>query len=316
VRAGDLLATRWLCRKAHRARMQPIGWPPGTEHPLLDENGRPAQCAETLSLRQWMSISGAAIAPGRGQDTRLGTALLFGLANLRTGYWWDSTISETSRAGFPRLTFLRRLLYLLPRTFLTQVLLICEWIARYPGPWERYWYLTDGGFFENLGAYELIRRRVPRIIVSDAAEDPTYEFGDMANLVRKARIDFCAEITPFTPEEIPVAVRQFIGSLQDLKPKLSSYGSDIPTPYRGALFWVTYATEPGRRSVLLYLKAKLTGTESPDIDYYHATHPEFPHEATADQFFNEEQWESYRKLGDQLASGFLTDPEWFWNIPV
>lgn len=316
VRPRQLLATRWSCHKAHRARMQPIGWPPGTEHPLLDENGRPAQCAETLSLRQWMSISGAAVAPGRGQDTRLGTALLFGLANLRTGYWWDSTISETSRAGFPRLTFLRRLLYLLPRTFLTQVLLICEWIARYPGPWERYWYLTDGGFFENLGAYELIRRRVPRIIVSDAGEDAKYEFGDMANLVRKARIDFCAEITPFAPHEIPGEVRQFIGSLEDLKPKLGPDGTDVPSPYHGALFWVTYASEPARRSVLLYLKAKLTGTESADIDYYHATHPEFPHEATADQFFNEEQWESYRKLGDQLASGLLTNPEWFWNIQL
>jgi choline dehydrogenase-like flavoprotein len=316
VRAGDLLATRWLCHKAHRARMEPVGWPPGTEHPLLDENGRPAQCAETLSLRQWMSISGAAIAPGRGQETRLGTALLFGLANLRTGYWWDSTISETSRAGFPRLTFLRRLLYLLPRTFLTQALLICEWIARYPGPWERYWYLTDGGFFENLGAYELIRRRVPRIIVSDAGEDATYEFGDMANLVRKARIDFCAEITPFAPEEIPAGARQFIGSLEDLKPKFGPDGSSVPTSYRGALFWVTYATEPERKSVLLYLKAKLTGTESADIDYYHATHAEFPHEATADQFFNEEQWESYRKLGDQLASGLFIDPDWFWNIQV
>ena len=315
VKAGDLLATRWQCHKPHRARMQPIGWPRGTEHPLLDQNGIPAQCAETLSLRQWMAISGAAVAPGRGHETRLGTALLFGLANLRTGYWWDSSVTDTSRAGFPRLTFLRRLLYLLPRVFLTEALLISEWIARYPGPWERYWYLTDGGFFENLGAYELIRRRVPRIIVSDAGEDAAFEFGALANLVRKARIDFCAEFTPFTQNEInlhvPPPVRDLIGSLDQLKPANSN-----PTRQQGALFWVNYTSQPGTRSVLLYLKAKLTGNESADVANYHATHPEFPNESTADQFFDEEQWESYRQLGEQLASGSFANPNWFWTIPV
>jgi choline dehydrogenase-like flavoprotein len=322
VKTDDLLATRWQCHKAHRARMQPIGWPRGTEHPLLDENGGPAQCAETLSLRQWMAISGAAVSPGRGQETRLGTALLFGMANLRTGYWWDSSVNETSRAGFPRRTFLRRLLYLLPRIFLTQALIISEWIARYPGPWERYWYLTDGGFFENLGAYELIRRRVPRIIVSDAGADPEYQFGEIANLVRKARIDFCAEITPFTQAEIekhvPVSMRGLIGSLDQLKPTPGpGHGADSsPTPQHGSLFWVDYPTHPERRSVLLYLKAKLTGQESPDVTNYHVTHPEFPHEATGDQFFDEEQWESYRQLGSQLANGSFADPNWFWNIPV
>jgi choline dehydrogenase-like flavoprotein len=318
VKAGDILATRWQCHKPHRARMQPVGWPRGTEHPLLDQNGSPAQCAETLSLRQWMAISGAAIAPGRGHETRFGTALLFGLANLRTGYWWDSSVTDTSRAGFPRFTFLRRLLYLLPRVFRTQALLISEWIARYPGPWERYWYLTDGGFFENLGAYELIRRRVPRIIVSDAGEDQAFEFASLANLVRKARIDFCAEITPFKQDEIPLSVRDLIGSIEQLKP-IPGPGGDggiTPTPQQGALFWVDYKNHPGTRSVLLYLKAKLTGNESADVANYHATHPEFPNESTVDQFFNEDQWESYRKLGEQLALGSLADPDWFWKIPV
>lgn len=313
VRKGDLLATRWHCHKAHRARMQPIGWPHGTEHPLVDENYSPAQCAETLSLRQWMAISGAAIAPGRGQGTRLGTALLFGLTNLRTGYWWDSSVSKTSRAGFPRLTFPRRLLYLVPRIFLTQALLISEWIARYPGPWEQYWYLSDGGFFENLGAYELIRRRVPRIIVSDAAEDASWEFEALANLVRKVRIDFCAEVTPFTQEDIeshvPASLHALIGSIDQMKPDATG----TPSVRQGALFWVNYGNYPGTRSVLLYLKAKLTGKESPDIVNYHATHPEFPNESTTDQFFNEDQWESYRRLGQQLAEELFAGPAWFWD---
>ena len=46
------------------------------------------------------------------------------------------------------------------------------------------------------------------------------------------------------------------------------------------------------------LKPSLVGDEPMDIRYYHATHPDFPHESTADQFFDEAQWEAYRKLGE------------------
>jgi hypothetical protein len=203
-----------------------------------------------------------------------------------------------------------------PRIFLTQALVISEWIARYPGPWERYWYLTDGGFFENLGGYELIRRRVPRIIVSDAAEDASFEFGTLANLVRKARIDFCAQMTPFTLADInlyvPLPLRALIGSIEEMKPNAAG----TPSVKQGALFWVDYDNYPGTRSVLLYLKAKLTGKESADIVNYHATHPEFPNESTVDQFFDEDQWESYRQLGEQLGSASFADPDWFWKISL
>ena len=203
-----------------RACLEPLGHVPGTDHPLLEETGVPTNWAETLSLRQWIGISGAAVGPGRGQTTRLGTALLFGLANLRTGYWWDSGISEAARSGFPKLTPLQRLLYLIPRFLPTQSLLIFEWIARYPGPWERYWYISDGGFFEDLGAYELIRRRVPRIIVCDGGADPAYQFEDFANLVRKARIDFDACVEPFSPQEmaashIPAEITDILGTLDE-----------------------------------------------------------------------------------------------------
>ena len=300
---------------SQRARAKPVGWPPGTDHPLLDATGEPTEEAETLSLRQWISISGAAVGPGRGMNTQLGIALLLGLANLRTGYWWDSGVSRDCRDGFPQLTFLRRFLFLLPRFFITQALLLSEWLARYPGPWARFWYLSDGGYFENLAGYELIRRRVPRIIIGDGGADPSYQFKDFANLVRKVRIDFDAEIVPFdltSPDyNIPVAVRQHLGSLDDLKPGAAE-------PKHAALFWVNYKMEPGRSSLLLYFKASITGDETADVLNYYATHPEFPHESTGDQFFDEEQWESYRKLGEHMSSP-LFDPangNWFWNIPL
>ena len=51
-------------------------------------------------------------------------------------------------------------------------------------------HLSDGGHFENLAAYELIRRRCRYIVISDAGCDPTLAFEDLANLIRKCRTDF------------------------------------------------------------------------------------------------------------------------------
>ncbi len=304
-------------QRAGRTALIPVGYVRGTEHPLVDETGESAKAAEVLTLRQWIGISGAAVGPSRGQTTELGTALLFGLANLRTGYWWDSGISEAARSGFPKLSFLRRFLYLIPRAFVTQSLLMFEWVARYPGPWERFWQISDGGFFENTAAYELIRRRVPRIIVVDGGADPTYQFDDFANLVRKARIDFNARIEPLdleTFKALPDKVKDTMGrTLDDLKAKIGKDGTiETPSARHAALFQVSYDDEPGRTSNLLYLKATTTGDETADIANYQATHPEFPHEGTEDQCFEEDQWESYRQLGEHIA-GDLT---WFWDLPV
>lgn len=306
---------------SQRARAASVGWPRGTDHPLLDVTGAATEEAETLSLRQWIAISGAAVSPGLGMKTRLGTSLLLGLANLRTGYWWDCGISLTGRDGFPKLTFLRRLLFSIPRFFITQALLISECLARYPGPWAKYWYLSDGGYFENLAAYELIRRRVPRIIIGDGGADPSYQFNDFANLVRKVRIDFDAEIVPVNlakvVPKVPDEVQKYLGSLDELE---ANFSDTPPRSHKhAALFWVNYKTAPHRPSLLLYVKASLTGDETADVLNYHLTHLEFPHESTGDQFFDEEQWESYRKLGEHIGSPLFADPDnpnWFWNIPL
>lgn len=295
--------------------LDPVGHPYGTQHPLVDELGRPADRAEMLSLRQWIGISGAAIDPGRGRTTNLGMALLTGLVNLRTGYWWDSGIAESARGGFPQISLPRRILYLVPRFFATQSLLLYEWLAHFPGPWERFWHISDGGFFENLGGYELVRRRLPRIIICDTGADPGYEFADFAEFVRKVRIDFGARVESLTKQEItqlvPKEIRSYIGTLDELKPGATGFAAR-----HAALCWVHYPQPLGsRRSILLYLKASLTGDESPDIQNYYSAHPEFPHESTADQFFDEAQWESYRKLGEHAANQvFFID--WFWKIPL
>ena len=58
-----------------------------------------------------------------------------------------------------------------------------------------------------------------------------------------------------------------------------------------------------RREVgyLVYLKNSLTGDEPAPVLNYKATNPTFPHETTADQFFDDAQFESYRALGVHIA---------------
>src|SRR5262249_26015130 len=54
----------------------------------------------------------------------------------------------------------------------------------------RYVYLSDGGHFENLGVYELVRRRCRYIVVCDSGQDAAHAFEDLGNMIRKVRIDF------------------------------------------------------------------------------------------------------------------------------
>ena len=300
--------------------LKAVGAHVGCNHPLVDELGRDADRAEMLSLRQWVGISGAAIDPGRGRTTNLGAALLMGMVNLRTGYWWDSGIAESARSGFPDISFSRRILYLVPRFFATQCLLIFEWIARYPGPWQRFWHVSDGGFFENLACYELVRRQVPRIIICDGGADPDYEFSDLAELARKIRIDFNARLEPFTASElsalsgsVPAEALSQIGTLNDMRPSSDNGGNSTK---HASLFWVHYPDQPTRRrSLLMFIKATATGDEPIDVQHYKRSHPEFPHESTSDQFFDEAQWESYRKLGEHYSSKIFVS-DWFWRIDL
>ena len=55
----------------------------------------------------------------------------------------------------------------------------------------------------------------------------------------------------------------------------------------------------------MYIKSSLTQDENPYIREYYVKNPDFPHESTGDQFFNETQFECYRALGYHAAQDFL-----------
>ena len=60
---------------------------------------------------------------------------------------------------------------------------------------------------------------------------------------------------------------------------------------------------------ILWLKPHMLEGMAPDVQGYAATHPSFPHESTGDQFFDEAQWESYRRLGVEMAIRLFSDPD-------
>lgn len=259
---------------------------------------------DVLPLSEWIGVSGAAFTTGLGAHTSVAMSLLAGIANVRLGHWWwsgvrrdDPAVARRQRGGWLR------------RTFGVQAYLFDELTARFPGSAHFRWYLSDGGFFENLGGYELLRRRHRRILLLDASADPTYTLDDLANLVRKARIDFGAEIRFLRTVELAARVaaehRPAVGSLEDLAPggkpgaPAPTEGLREPSRSHAALGQIRYAD--GTVGWLLYVKASVRGVEPVDVLRYQSANPAFPHEPTADQFFDEAQWESYRRLGEHVG---------------
>ena len=259
---------------------------------------------EQLDLSQWVAVSGAAFSTGLGARTSFGLSVLAGLANIRLGYWWDSGIAPQDRAGRTRRRFTAWLGFTLRQLLPVQGFLLDEWLARFHGVALEQWYLTDGGHFENMAGYELIRRRLPFIVVCDCGADPEYGFEDLGNLVRKARVDYGAEIrfldgAGLDGLKLAPELRRVIGTLEDLRMRPDAAAAARARAH-AALAEVQYAG--GGRGLLLVVKPNLQGDEPVDVMQYQADHAVFPQETTLDQFFDEAQWESYRCLGQHIAT--------------
>ena len=290
--------------------------PLGTEapDPFLIRNGGPAR-VEPLGLENWVAISGAMFAAVEGCCTDDGLARLQTVSDFRSGYWWDSGVDASERTETPiRGGLLATFGASLARLFRGQTLLLTELAGRFGGPWTRHWYLTNGGVFEYTGAYELLRRRLPFIIVCDASVDPEHRGSAFAQLVRLARVDLGAEVTEAGPCResleklgVPTRIACALGSIKEI---LSSK-KEVSLKH-AALLQIRYPDLPPgadsdaflarRRSWMLYIKTTYSGAEPPDVRSYAAAHPHFPDESTPDEAFDEPQWESYRVLGEYIGN--------------
>ena len=265
--------------------------------------------SENLDLGHWIATSGAAVSTGLGSRTSLGMSLIAGFFNIRLGYWWDSGIEPKDRGlkRWKEQSRKKRIGAFFKKALPAQSSLLDEWFARFHGVARRHWYLTDGGHFENMGGYELIRRShsLPYIIVCDNEQDVDFKFGGLANLVLKSRIDFNVEIKFLSKKEldeiIDPSIRKWFGTLEQLQEKGFSPKNMAQASLAGIHHRDRTSISVKPYSVLLYIKPKMLGDEPVDIIKYHTDNPEFPNQSTGDQFFDEVQWECYRRMGEQMG---------------
>ncbi len=130
----------------------------------------------------------------------------------------------------------------------------------------------------------MVLRRCHLIVVSDASQDPDFGFQDLGAAVRKIRVDFGIPIT--FDKGIPIYPR-----------KLARTGHYCALGRIG----YSYVDGPDTDGVLVYIKPTVYGTEPMDVCQYSQENKAFPHDTTADQWFDESQFESYRMLGSYIA---------------
>jgi hypothetical protein len=216
-------------------------------------------------LSRAITISGAAVSSAMGQNTFFAEAFVTCVFNLRLGYW-----TSNPRMNLPdRWVFWPR--YMLQEIFAT---------TNERRPLIN---LSDGGHTgDNVGIYPLLERRCQVIIACDAEADAGLSFGSFTEALRHAYVDLGVDV--------------------DID--LSMIRPDPQTGYSKshcAVGRIRYPECPGRPNWLIYLKNSMTGDEPAPVMNYKTTCPAFPHESTADQFFDDAQFESYRALGNHIA---------------
>ncbi|WP_460552571.1 hypothetical protein [Comamonas piscis] len=223
---------------------------------------------DSIDLATAMAVSGAAASPQMGLMSKRSLAPLLSLMNVRLNYWIKNPINGNSMGpGF--------------------MCLFREMLGIGMSHKSKWLNISDGGHIENMGVYELLRRRCKFIICVDGEADPKFMFAGQMTLVRHAQIDLGIRLEP---------------RLDELRfaPDSGVSRSHIH------LLRIYYPVEPsGTQEIglMLYMKLSVTGDEAELLKRYRMLYPEFPHQSTVNQFYDEEQFEAYRQLGVHVAEG-------------
>ncbi|RFZ84191.1 patatin-like phospholipase family protein [Mucilaginibacter terrenus] len=209
-----------------------------------------------------MAMSGAAVSPNMGYHSSAATAFLLTMFNVRLGRWIGNPRQDRWKHSEPTAGIGYLVKDLVGDTDID----------------NDYVYLSDGGHFDNMGLYELVRRKCSTIVLVDGEQDSKANCEGLANAIRRCRIDFGVEIEIDTTK---------------ITKKAKDTGFSLAHAVTGKIHY------PGVTDVgeLIYVKTTLTEDNATDVREYYMSNPEFPQESTGDQFFNEAQFESYRKLG-------------------
>lgn len=262
------------------------------------------------TLGRWTAISGAAASPGAGSYTSRGWALMLLLVGARLGYWFrpaphpmppvpgtSSRIDRTrQRLGETKLG-----------------LLASEALARFVGPNRSLWYLSDGGHFDNTGVHALLPREPDFIVLADCGADPRFELADLENLIRKARTDYDAEIEFYTRDRANALFTLPDSQMCVLSPEELASNYTARGVLMARICYRCSDPEPHRTGTLLIVKPNLHESLDADLLAYARRNRTFPQQPTSDQFFDEAQWESYHRLGQDF--GRALTPTWLAQIP-
>jgi hypothetical protein len=228
--------------------------------------------ARDITLPAAVAMSGAALSPSMGKQTRRPLTFLLALANVRLGVWVpnprhvDGTWKQRSLrkrgkhhrdvSRMPRPSYLLR--ELLGRNRLN----------------ARFLYVSDGGHYENLGLVELLRRGCTNVYCFDASGGSGFTaLGDAIALARS---------------ELGVTI--------DIDPGALVPGGDRKLAASDCVRGdITYAD--GTPGTLVYARTVMTEKVPFDVTAYHDDDPKFPHHSTADQLYTDQKFEAYRALG-------------------
>lgn len=235
-----------------------------------------------IRLGSAMTISGATVSPNRGYNSSPSTAFLMTLFNVRLGAWLPNPAAR-------RRTL--RLMHSNSPRFAIRYLL-SELFGRSDAAAD-YVYLSDGGHYDNLGLYEMLRRRCRRIMVIDATMDGLYDYCDLGRVVQHALIDLNIAIAFGPPLKMGNANLGGIVSI-----------ATVAYPARDGLH-----AAPAFTGDLIYVKPWLPDDMPVELQAFKRSKSSFPHEATADQFFTESDFESYRRLGEFIAGQMVAEAE-------
>jgi hypothetical protein len=269
------------------------------------ETSHMEEVATSLDLATAMAASGAAVSSNMGAQNIEPLTPTLALLNIRLGFWMRNP-DKLRFAKLPRnrldvIRYIRR-----SRNIFANYYFLAELFGRLSEK-RKSVYLTDGGHIENLGIYELLRRRCRVIIAIDAEADPQMAFSSFNTLERYALIDMGIRIDlPW--DEIRKVCLKTGKAIDDEGDAPKLHGPHC------AIGEITYPG--GLTGSLIYIKASLSGDENDYVFDYKRRNNEFPHETTLDQWFTEEQFEVYRALGFHATHGLFTGADSFAHLDL
>ncbi len=230
--------------------------------------------ARDITLSAAVAISGAAVAPSMGKMTRPLLRFLLALTNVRLGVWLPNPanmpgITDGTRSHVPANPRQHRLLF--------------EVMGRHRAR-STFLYVTDGGHVENLGLYELLRRRCSRIVCLDAAGGSTRTFSTLGEAISLAKTQLRARV--------------------DIDPTAMAEVADRRNRRNHVTGTITY--DDGTTGVIVYGKSLVTDDAPWDVRAYATKDPLFPVHPTSDQLYGGETFDAYQSLGRHVGRACVT----------